>query len=391
MCCHDAQDPFIYMRMKSRKRLSIGVVIWMGQEYGRGVLASVLEYVQARGLPEVQLFDAMTFRGNQPRPEPLGGIIAVLGHNETARLRGLPCPTVLVPHLSADSRLLSVAPDGRVTARLAADHLLSMGLRRFAVVRHTDLRALHVLQDEFRQVVTKAGATVLPSPEFFADDAAGIDWIRSLPTPCGILCERDGGASHLVKWAAAAGRRVPDDLAIMGIGNDLLLCMTHRPTLTSVVLPAAQVGWQAAQTLVRAINGKQVRSVTVPPTTIVARQSTQISAISDPIVSKAADFMRLHMDKPIDTRKTAGHVKVSRRALEYRFREAMGRSVHEELARLRVGRAISLLSSTQTSIKSVANAIGFNRAANFNRFIKQHTGHSPSAYRRIHGHRIDIG
>jgi LacI family transcriptional regulator len=367
----------------------IGVLIWINQQYGRSVLDGILSYTQAHGFAEVRLFDLPTSRP-PPQSDTLDGMIAIIDQNETAHLRNLPCPVVLVPHLYAPGKWVSVGTDPRLVARLAAEHLLSLQLRNLATVHHMGLHAYHPLADEFQQMAKAAGADFFLSPEPVLDDARAIEWIRHLPTPCGILAQRDAGALFVARWAAAAGLKVPDDIAIVGIGNDTIQCMTHSPTLTSIAIPAVKIGWTAAQLLENLIRGKSAQSAALPPVALMPRQSTTRNPAKDPLVHAAMEYMQTNLHELTNTTAIAAHVGVSRRTLQYHFRSTLNMTIHEQLAALRLQRALSLLSTTEISIKETSTATGFRQQASFTRFIHAHTGLSPKNYRKKHGHRFVV-
>jgi len=114
---------------------------------------------------------------------------------------------VLVPHLSAQSRYLTVATDSYSVGRLAAEHLLSLGLRHLVALPFTEHDAFTEMSAGFGQAVKEAAAALVPSPPGIHDTARCIAWTAELPTPCGVLSQRDKGAMYVIEWAGAAGRR----------------------------------------------------------------------------------------------------------------------------------------------------------------------------------------
>jgi len=122
---------------------------------------------------------------------------------------------------------------------------------------------------------------------------------------------------------------------------------------------------------------------------VIVRESTQTVAIADPAVAEAVRYMRLHLDEPGDVAALARRVGVSRRTLEYHFRRALGRSIREELSRLRLDQSLSLLRVTNSPMKQIGISVGFTDPANFTRFVRSRTGLTPSQFRKRHGQKRD--
>ena len=366
------------------RKVKLGVLIWVNQDYGRRVLSGVLDYASTNNLDEAVLLSAEAFEAQRARLKEIDGAIAVLGHNEWALLNKLPRPRLLVSDASAPGRRLCVTPDSRLVARLAVQHFASLKLPRMVALGQSSPVAFHELAAGFSEAGRQQGLDVLPAQEFIRDDANGIAWLRTLPLPCGVLGQRDSIGIRVTRWAQASGLRVPDDIAVMGIGDDLLECMRNRPTMSSVALPAERLGFLGAELMDRKLHGEKVSSLRVPPTGVTVRASTNTLVVKDQLVAEAVRFIRLHFADRIETPDVAKHVALSRRMLEYRFRDAMNCSVHDEIVRCRLEKATQLLRNTDEPVFRTAIACGFSELANFNRFIKKHTGHAPREYRCLH-------
>jgi LacI family transcriptional regulator len=356
----------------------------MSQDYGRRVLTGVLDYAATHDFGPVELFDPTDWARIRADADKVDGWIAVLQHNERALFDSLPGIKVLVPHLSAPTKALSVATDAVAVGQMAAEHLLSLGLRNLAAIPSNEPEAFAELLRGFSQTVEAAGATLLLQPTERQSHADATAWIAGLPKPCGILCQKDSGAIGTIERIIAAGLRVPQDVAVIGVQNDLIHCMHHRPTLTSVAVPAEHLGWLAAQTLQRRLRTGKAQSVTVPPTGVVARQSTNTVIAGDPSVVEAVLHMRMNLARRLDVVALARRAGVSRRTLEYRFSQHLGRSIQEELNRLRLDRALTLLRLPDSPLKQIAIEVGFKHQGNFTRFVQERTGQPPLKFRNRH-------
>jgi LacI family transcriptional regulator len=188
-------------------------------------------------------------------------------------------------------------------------------------------------------------------------------------------------AKNVLDMAGDIGRNVPQDLAVMGIGDDHLLCLAPRPMLTSIAIPAERIGYLAAEVLCGALSGERATSLLVPPAAIVSRGSTAFVAGSDAAVHAALRFIRTHFTDKVNTLDIARHAGVARRTLEQRFRSVLGRSVHDELIRCRLERAKHLLVASRDPVKVIALESGYRSLEHFSRFFRKHTGVTPSSYR----------
>ena len=127
--------------------------------------------------------------------------------------------------------------------------------------------------------------------------------------------------------------RVPDDVAVVGVDNDELMCDVSSPPLSSVALSLEQAGYEAASALDVLMSGGRstARIVLVEPTSVVARRSSEVILQEDPLVGVALRFIRDHARRGIGVPDVLDHLKVSRRTLERRFVAAMGYSVASKL------------------------------------------------------------
>jgi LacI family transcriptional regulator len=210
------------------------------------------------------------------------------------------------------------------------------------------------------------------------------DWIRKLPRPVGIFAQSDIQARRIAWAAREAGRSIPDDLALIGVDNDEVLCNLCSPPLSSVEQPTRQIGYWAAQMLDVLLRGEtppQPR-VLLPPLGVVARGSTARHVDEDPLVCKALGYLRSHFQEDVPVEQVSGAVGSSRRSLERAFRANMGRSVLDELTRLRIAQACESLRSTSWTLDRVSENAGFRSLRQFHAVFLKKMGSTPAEYRR---------
>ena len=176
---------------------------------------------------------------------------------------------------------------------------------------------------------------------------------------------------------------MPEDVAVVGVDNDDLLCELCDPTLSSVALDAEQGGYNAAALLDGLMSGRvgEPRRILVEPIHVATRRSTDVHATEDRDLARAVRFIQDNIVRPIGVDDIVAHVGCSRRALELRFRRILGRSVNEEIRQIRIERAKHLLAETRLSVTRVAETLGFGSSNYMIRLFRHTVGQSPAVYR----------
>jgi LacI family transcriptional regulator len=361
------------------------VAIWPQQDYGRRVMLGAIEYGRSRALGEIELLSIQKFDELRERTAALDGTIVVLDPRDTKYIEPIRGTKVFVPRLSAPGRCPSVAADARAAAEMTAQHFLSRHICKLAVLAPSDAPFATEFRAAFAAAVAAAGADLLDAPSFtgrFPVAASSAEsWMRSLPSSCGLAGLLDSTALNLARLAAACGRQVPRDIAIMGSGDDNFLCMLSRPTLTGLSIPAERIGYLAAELLDRKLRGEPVQSIRVAPVGVTFRESTDTLAIRDEAVAEAMRYVHSHASDPITVADVSRSVGIPRTTLQTRFRILVGRSIHEEIVLCRLNMAKSMLANTADPIKKIAVSVGIPDLPHFSRFIRKHTGHPPRVYR----------
>jgi LacI family transcriptional regulator len=177
---------------------------------------------------------------------------------------------------------------------------------------------------------------------------------------------------------------VPEQVAILGVDNDDLICRLCTPPLSSVMPNAEAVGFRAAETLAKLMDGQQdVQPVSLlPPIGIATRQSTDVVAINDRAVADALQYIRLHACEGLTVDEVVGANKVSRSTLERQVRKFLRRTPQEEIRRVQVNRAQELLMTTKLSLEKIAPMCGFEHPEYLHVVFKRVTGQTPGEFRK---------
>jgi LacI family transcriptional regulator len=193
----------------------------------------------------------------------------------------------------------------------------------------------------------------------------------------------DAHAWRIQRICHDIGLAIPEEVSLIGVNNDDLIVHICQPPLSSVELNAVKIGYEAAALLDGLMHGRRTpgQPMLVPPVGVVARGSSDIEAVGDPEVAGALRFIREHAADGIEVEDVLDRLTVSRRTLERRFRDYLGRSPHDEIVRVRLERAERLLAVTRATVASVAESSGFGSPKHFHRVFKQQTGLTPVVYR----------
>jgi LacI family transcriptional regulator len=291
-----------------------------------------------------------------------------------------------------------IETDDVAVARLAFDHFMERGFGQLAFAgyrridyserRHRNFQALAQERDLPCQVY-EAPTPAHPVPASLYDQHAQrfaadlIDWVRQLPKPVGIFACNDVCGKQVLNACLEAGVAVPEDVAVLGVDDDAVFCDLAAPPLSSIALDTERIGYLAAQWLERMMDGSGMppARTKVPPLRVVCRRSTDSIAVDDPDVAAALRFIREHAAEKIGVKEIAGPAGLSRRTLERRFKELVGRSPHDEIMRERIRRAQQLLRDTDLPLRTIAHRTGFTHPEYMSVVFRRRTGQQPSQFR----------
>lgn len=313
-----------------------------------------------------------------------------LGADSVAKLASASLVSVTFDR-SADE-IASVCLDEARIATLALEHLRATGLRHVSTFRFDEspfaILRERAFVDEARarglNVARGWGREGTPPFERGEHPMEMLSWLRQLPKPCGIFTCTDSWGRAVARYAHLAGLRIPEDLALVGADNDVLECELIAPPLSSVMIPWQDVGKNAAALVHRALSGTPIEGErrVIAPATVVARRSSSVLAIDDPLVAQAVRWIRAHADRRLTVTMVAREVGGGRQRLERRFRRVLNRTVQEEIRHAHVESAKVLLETTRASLVEVAKRSGFTNAALLSVAFQRELGMPPGSYRR---------
>jgi LacI family transcriptional regulator len=375
------------------------IVSFVEQEYCRSMVRGITRYANANGSWEWEVFLARNPEIRRITAHEFDGVIFDTADPATLakwKRSKLACVQVM-----DSGEPFSVNYDEQRIGALAAEHLSSTGKRLVALGSPAETNPAwlgkrvagfcnwareHDLPVETFRL---GGGIPHPSTPFgkWTPVTRIAQWMKSLKKPCAIFC----ADIHLAREVMAVCRflkiDIPREIAVMGVDNDETLCLMERPTLSAVSTQSEKVGYHAAEMLDRRMR-REIRTrqerLLIPPEGIVARGSSSGIVADDVPLSKALSLIReraAHATRIDEIARLAG---VSRRSLENRFQKQLGRSPHQELVRIRLEKAKSLLVSTSLPLGQISERCGFGDPYNFSRAFRRETGMSPRQHRQQH-------
>lgn len=287
------------------------------------------------------------------------------------------------------------ATDDVAIATLGAEHLLERGFENYAFC------GSHITADFYQPWSANRAAAFVDrirqagyECSVFRDECGRSEnsdllcerlgrWIATLATPVGIMADYDVKALYILEACNQLGIRVPEEVAVIGVDNEELICELATPPLTSIVQSAIRLGYNAASVLDDMMRGVLIedRTFTIPPEGIVTRQSTDILAFKDPAVVEALRYIRNLACDGICVKDIAKHISLCRHSLDARFKNTLGRSVHSEIRRVQIERVKALLRSTNLSTDRIARLTGFRYREYLSNVFRRMTGQTLIEYR----------
>ncbi|MCU6496990.1 DNA-binding transcriptional regulator [Rugamonas sp. A1-17] len=286
-----------------------------------------------------------------------------------------------------------VATDNFQLVKQAREHLIDVGLQRFAMFSLPEAPENRWAQERehaFRRLMwnDRSEAEVFrgcaTAPCSWDEALHGqVEWLRSLPKPIGIIAVTDARARQLLQACNMAGIAVPGEVALVGIDNDPLVRLLTPIPLTSVMHGAREMGRTAAHLLSQKLHRVRVANtpVLVPPAGIKVLASSLHQAAGHPLVMRACYYIRQHACESLKSHQVAMYLGVSRSSLEAYFRQELGCSVHDVVLRYKLEAAKAGLDSGERSIAEVALGCGFGSTQYMHLVFKRELGCTPRAYR----------
>ena len=378
------------------KAPSVLLFIETSREFGRGLLYGIARYSRLHG-PWRVYRQSTGLDSSLPewRDLKIDGAI-VRDVSMAGNLAGSGLPLIYAQH-NKDSYapFPAIITDSAAIASMAAEHFLDRGFEHFAYCGLDEFVWSRLRAHHFSARVARSGfqVSLYRQPKARAkrawksEENLIAEWLRSLPKPVALMCCNDDRALQVIEACKLAEMYVPDQVAVLGVDNDVLICDLADPPISSIALNTETAGHEAARLLDRLMSGEKMagQEIRVGPTHIVTRMSTDMLAVADREVAAAVRFIRRHPNRMIQVDDVVDATNVSRRVLEKRFKAILRRSVYQEIRRVRVNYITELLVGTDMSITEIAVKSGFDGVEHVSRYFRKETGISLREYRKRRG------
>ncbi len=384
------------------RRLEVALLGESSRVYGRNALQGIAAYAKAHG-PWLIHHHGQILGNTVPpwlRKWKGDGIIARI---ESRRLYGklqrLDVPIVDVRCRYDFEGVPAIGGDNLAVGRMATEHLLEREFQHyaycgFAGVNYSEMRRRH-----FSECLAERGfslktwedsaahgeaATPTIEMQGLKHDAGMRSWVKSLPKPVGIFASNDVRAQQVLNACGFCGIAVPDEVAVLGVDNDEVICDLCCPPLSSIELNTRKIGYEAAALLDRLMHGatRPDANLYIPPIGVVARDSTDAVAIPNGATASAVPFIRQCAVRGITVADVLEHAGCSRSTLERRFVKYLGRTPGEEILRVQLQRVKHLLVSTDYPLARIAQLAGFNYVGHMCNLFKRKMNQTAGQYRR---------
>lgn len=388
--------------MMKKNLPKVALLIESSRRYGREVLQGIAHYTREHSpwafyIQERELHSGIPdwlkhWQGD--------GIIARIENPKVAdKLLRVGCPVVDVLGNQTFRRIPGLDTDAKEVARLAADFFLQSGFRHFAFcgfkgLPFSDRRgAAFVEYLEAKKIFVHAfdAPTARYQPTHIqaverrgvSYEAAVARWLKEMPRPLALFACNDICAQQVLNACREHHILVPEEVAVMGVDNDDVLCNLCDPPLTSIEPAARQLGYHAAAMLDSMMQKRPVAATltNLPPMSVVERASTDVAAVEDAILVDALRFIRDRFASGIAVKDVLAHVQCSRTGLERRFRAVLNYSVRDAIQRRRLNRACHLLRETGLSLEEIVDRVGYSTPSHFCRIFQKQFNESPTNYR----------
>lgn len=373
----------------------VAVLVDTATTWGRGIVEGIHRHARAqRGWQLFVEARGVNDDGILPRGWRGEGIIARIACEETKRkLRKLRIPTVNVSSIQLKGfEFPRVANDCEAVGRLAAEYFMDRGFHHFAYLLVHRLEYVARQCEAFRGMVNARGFACsvhgvqvhqgYQQPDWNLDLSRLAAWLVSLPKPVAILTW--SGGREVIHACLKAGLRVPEEVSLLSGTEDELLCKCSPVPISGIQAACEEIGSEAAALLGKLMDGGGAPKMPryIAPVRVVTRQSTDTIAIPDRALVAALEYIREHAASPIAIPEVARHAGISRRGLERRFMEVLGRTPVEHVTGIRLDHLKRLLVETDLAIADLAERCGFCSPEYMTYVFRKTMGLAPLRYRR---------
>lgn len=319
------------------------------------------------------------------------GIVGQLYNKDIEKIVQAGIPVIAQDFKERFAEIPNITGGYHEAGQLGADYFLKKGFTNFAFYGFNDIVWSRERAEGFEERLEKRGHKVhyfehkkARSTELWYYKPSSLSrWLKSLPKPTGLMTCDDNQGQHITEACRQLGIRIPEEVAVLGVDNDEMICDLSDPPLSSIALDAEKGGYDAAKLLDHMIKHGTAHyyDIIVKPVQVITRHSTDIYATNDDHIASSLKYIHQNIDKNLHVDEVVKQVPLSRRALEKRFLEITGYPIYKYIFNLRIEKFTQKLLDTDMSVFEIALDMGLTDSKNIARQFRQAKGCSPSVYR----------
>ena len=366
--------------------------------YSRNLLKGIVRYSKEVGnwsFQRMPLYYRMLYGENGvvewAKKWQADAIIAQLTDVNIELLNDLNIPIIVQNYRDRNKAVSNLTGDYFNTGVMAAKFFLNRGHRNFAFYGFKGAIWSRERADGYSHEIEKQGykLAVLENDnkdkeEWSYNHTVLGNWLQSLPKPVALFACDDHFALQISETCNVYNINVPDDIAILGVDNDDLLCNISDPPLSSIVLDVENGGYNAGKLLHQLITKEITEpfNIVVNPLIIERRKSTEKYAVSDKNIRTILNYIEKNYANHLSVEELVKQVPLSRRVLEKKFKEETGESLYQYIQNYRIDQFTRLLITTDYSLFEAALQSGFENYKNVSRVFRKYKSLSPAEYRK---------
>ena len=366
--------------------------------YSRNLLKGIVRYSKEVGnwsFQRMPLYYRMLYGENGvvewAKKWQADAIIAQLTDVNIELLNDLNIPIIVQNYRDRNKAVSNLTGDYFNTGVMAAKFFLNRGYHNFAFYGFKGAIWSRERADGYSHEIEKQGykLAILENDnkdreEWSYNHTVLGNWLQSLPKPVALFACDDHFALQISETCNVYNINVPDDIAILGVDNDDLLCNISDPPLSSIVLDVENGGYNAGKLLHQLITKEITEpfNIVVNPLIIERRKSTEKYAVSDKNIRTILNYIEKNYANHLSVEELVKQVPLSRRVLEKKFKEETGESLYQYIQNYRIDQFTRLLITTDYSLFEAALQSGFENYKNVSRIFRKYKSLSPAEYRK---------
>jgi LacI family transcriptional regulator len=388
-------------RPRSKDQKTVALLVETSRAYGRGICRGVARFAEQN--PDwLILYQERNLKESIPeslRKYKVDGILMRVDQpNVVRKIVSLGIPTVDLLGARVEGDCPAFLPDDHAIAEMATDHLVNNGFVHFAFCGLAGIPFSDDRQRGFVRYLDKFGFRVFNYPSrathlgeiLRAEDRGFLEiesiakWLETLPKPVAVFACNDVRALQVLQACHLIGCIVPDEVAVLGVDNDEIITELCHPRLTSIEPDTLSTGYKACLCLDRMMARSKPESLLdrTAPVGVIERESTNIIATTDKVLASALREIRDEACDGLTVKKLLDHLQISRTHLEAKFKRTVGRTVHDEITRVRLKRVCQLLYSGEETLATIVRKSGYLDISHLSRLFRKNFGVSPGEYRK---------